>query len=134
VVHSYARVGGDDDRSALHEYRDSNVPLSDVSLFIPEDPFASMSKLPTTAGSPPRHSPPRGPNHSDSPPPGHHRKAASTGQHLKSPSAKKYPKGDGDDEESVSLWHRTGNQSDEESEMALDESLKGIRLVTKPRT
>jgi len=138
MVHSYARVGGDDDRSAVHEYRDSNVPLSDVSPpFRPEDPFASINRLPTIGGSPPNLSPPRDFDLVDSPPLGHHRNPASSSQHLKSPSAKKYPKGDGgddDDDESEALWHRTGSQSDEESEIGLDESQGGIRLVTKPRT
>ncbi|KAF9642431.1 DUF803-domain-containing protein [Thelephora ganbajun] len=135
VVHSYARVGVDDDRSAIHEYRDSNVPLPNVSPFIPEDPFASINRLPAVAGLPLDLSPPRGFNSVDSPPT-EHRKVGSSSQHVKSPSAKNYPKGnDGDDEdESESLWHRVGHQSDEESEIGLEESQKGIRLVTKPRT
>jgi len=137
MVHSYARVGGDDDRSAVHEYRDSNVPLSDVSPpFKPEDPFASINRLPTIAHSPLSVSPPQGFDPVDPPPPEHQRKPASTGQHLKSPSTKKYPKGiDSDDEEeSEHLWQRTGSQSEEESEIGLEESQKGIRLVTKSRT
>ena len=134
VVHSYARVGGDDDRSAVHEYRDSNVPLSDVSPpFIPEDPFASINRLPTIAGSPLSLSPPQGFDPVDPPPPDHHNKPASTSQHL---GAKRYPKASGDDDEDESeyLWRRAANQSDEESEIGLEESQKGIRLVTKPRT
>jgi len=137
VVHSYARVGGDDDRSAVHEYRDSNVPLSDVSPpFRPEDPFASINRLPTIAHSPLSISPPQGFDPVDLPPPEHNRKPASTGQHLKSPSAKKYPKGISadDEEESEHLWRRTGSQSEGESEIGLEESQKGIRLVTKSRT
>ena len=136
VVHSYARVGVDDIRSATHEYRDSNVPLQNVTPpFIPEDPFASTSKLPSTAGLSLSHSFPRDFGLADSPPKEHRRMGAGT-QHLQSPSAKKYPKGnEGDDEdESESLWRGVGNPSDEESEMALEESLKGIRLVTQPRT
>ena len=56
-------------------------------------------------------------------------------QHLRSSSAKNYPKGDeeDDEEEGESLWRRGVNQSDEESEMALEESLKGIRLVTQSK-
>ena len=136
MVHSYARVGVDDDRSATHEYRDSNVPLSGVSPpFRPEDPFASINKLPIVAGSPLSLSPPQGFDSVDSPSPDH-RKTGSSTQHLKSASAKKYPKGnEGDDEdESESLWRRPGNQSDEESEIGLGESQQGIRLVTKSRT
>jgi hypothetical protein len=137
VVHSYARVGGDDDRSALHEYRDSNVPLSNVTPpFIPEDPFASIHRLPTLAVSPLSLSPPHGFDPVDSSPSDDQRKPASTSQHLRSPTAKKYPKGEGDDDEdeSESLWNRTGSQSDDESEVGLRESQRGIRLVTKPRT
>jgi len=140
VVHSYAKVGGDDDRSAVHEYRDSNVPLSDVSPpFRPEDPFASINRLPTIAHSPLSISPPQGfdpVDPVDPPTPEHERNPASTGQHLKSPSAKKYPKGIGpdDDEESEQLWQMTGSQSEEESEIGFEESQKGIRLVTKSRS
>lgn len=136
MVHSYARVGGDDDRAALHEYRDSNVPLSSVSPFIPEDPFASISRLPTVDGSPLSLSPPEGFDRVDSLSSDDHSKPSSTGQHLKSPSAKKYPKGNGgdDEDESVSLWRRPGSQSDEESEVGAEELQKSIRLVTKSRT
>lgn len=136
VVHSYARVGGDDDRSPVHEYRDSNVPLSSVSPpFKPEDPFASIDRLPAVAVSPLSLSPPQGFEPVD-PPPSDHREPGSSGQHLKSPSAKKYPKGDGgdDEDESESLWHKIESQSDEESEIGLRESQKSIRLVTKSRT
>jgi len=136
MVHSYARVGVDDDRSAVHEYRDSTVPLSDVSPhFRPEDPFASINRLPAIAGSPLSLSPTRGFDPADSPPSGDHRETGSSSQHLKSPSAKKYPRGNGDDDddESESLWHRTGNQSDEESEIGFRGSQGGIRLVTKSR-
>jgi len=133
VVHSYARVGVDDDRSAVHEFRDSTVPLSDVSPpFRPEDPFASRNRLPPIDSSPLSLSPTRGFYSVDSPS-DHYE---SSGQHLKSPSAKKYPKGNGsdDEDESESLWYRTGNQSDEESEIGFGESQGGIRLVTKSRT
>ena len=134
MVHSYARVGADDDRSAVHEYRDSNVPLPDVSpLFIPEDPFASINKFPTIAGSPLSVSPPHGFDPVDSPP--DHRNLGSSAQHLKSPR-KKYPKGNtvDDEDESKSLWRMAVNQMDEETAIGLGESQKGIRLVTKPRT
>jgi hypothetical protein len=130
MVHSYARVGIDDDRSATHEYRDSNVPLSNVSPpFRPEDPFAS---LPNVAGSPLSLSPPRGFDPVD-PPPSDHRRTGSSTQHLKSPSAKKYPRGNGgdDEDESESLWRRPRTRSEEESEMGPEGSRKGIRLVTK---
>ena len=136
MVHSYARVGVDDDRSATHEYRDSNVPLSTVTPpFKPEDPFASINRLPIVAGSPLNLSPTQGFDPDDSLPSDHRKPGPST-QHLKSPSAKRYPKGnEGDDEdESESLWRRPGNRSDEESEMGFEESQKGIRLVTKSRT
>lgn len=136
MVHSYARVGVDDDRSATHEYRDSNVPLLNVSFpFRPEDPFASINTLPTVTGSPLSLSPPQGFDPVDSPS-SDHGEAGSSTQHLKSPSAKKYPKGNqGDDEdESESLWRRPRNRSGEESEMGLEESQQGIRLVTKSRT
>ena len=140
VVHSYARVGTDDDRSALHEYRDSNAPLPNVSpLFIPEDPFAPINRLPTIDSSPldyspMDYSPPQGFDPIDSPP--DHRKLGSGTQHLKSPGVKKYPKrkGGDDEDETESLWRKPVKQSDEGSEMGLEESLKGIRLVTKPRT
>jgi len=128
VVHSYARVGVDDDRSAVHEYRDSNVPLSGVSPpFRPEDPFASINKLPAVAGSPLSLSPPQGFDPVD-PPPSGHKKAGSSSQHIKSSSAKKYPKGKGsdDEDESESLWRRAGDQSDEESELRLEESQKAV--------
>jgi len=136
MVHSYARVGVDDDRSATHEYRDSNVPLPNVSPpFRPEDPFGSINKLSTVAGSPLSLSPPRGFDPVDLPP-SDHRTAGSSTQHLKSPSAKKYPKGNGgdDEDESESLWRRPRAQTDEESEVGFGESQKGIRLVTKSRT
>ena len=137
MVHSYAKVGGGDNRSAVHEYRDSNVPLPDSSPpFIPEDPFASISRLPTVVGSPLSLSPPPGFDPVDSPPSNHHRKLPSTSQHLKSPSAKNYPKvkGGDDEEESRPLRRQTESPTDEESEIELEESLKGIRLVTNPRT
>lgn len=138
VVHSYARVGADDDRSATHEYRDSNVPLPNVTPpFRPDDPFASTSRLPTATGLPLTLSSPQDlhPSPIDSPPK-QHKKSGSDIEHLRSPSAKKYPKGDeeDDEEESESLWRKDRNQSDEESEMALEESLKGIRLVTQSET
>jgi len=135
VVHSYARVGADDDRSAVHEYRDSTVPLPEISNpFKPEDPFTSINKLSPIAGSPLSYSPPQGFDPVD--PSLDYIRAGSSTQHLKSPSAKKYPKGKGgdDEDESESLWRRPVNQSDEEGEMGLEESLKGIRLVTKPKT
>lgn len=137
MVHSYARVGVNDDRTATHEYRDSNVPLSNVTPpFRPEDPFASTNKLPTTSGLPLNLSPTEDFDRTMTPPKEHKRTGSGVIQHLKSPSAKKYPKGDeGDDEEeSESLWQKTGNRSDEESEIALEESLKGLRLVTKSTT
>lgn len=127
VVHSYARVGGDDDRSPVHEYRDSNVPLPGVSPpFRPDDPFASMDRLPPLDISP-RSSDPLGL------PPDPRGTGPST-QNFRSP--KKYPKGnEGDDaDESESLWRTPGSRSDEEGEIGLDESQKGIRLVTKSRT
>lgn len=135
MVHSYTRVGGDDDRSPIHEYRDSNVPLSNVTPpFKPEDPFASINKSPTVAGSPLSLSPPEGFDPVDSPP-SDHRKLGSTSQHLKSPSAKKYPRGGGDDdeEESESLWHRIESPSDEESGAGLGDPLKSVRLVKKSK-
>ena len=130
MVHSYARVGIDDNRSAVHEYRDSNVPLPNASPpFRPEDPFA---KLPPISGLSPSLSHPEDFDLGNSPPQEHRRAVAGT-HHLRSP--KRYPKGnDGDDEEeSESLWRRSGKQSDEESEIALEESLKGIRLVTQSK-
>lgn len=138
VVHSYARVGVDDDRSATHEYRDSNVPLSNVTPPIrPDDPFVSTGRLPTTTGLPLTLSSPQDlhPSPVDSPP-RQHKKSGSATEHLRSPGAKKYPKGDeeDDEEESESLWRTGENRSDEESEMALEESLKGIRLVTPSKT
>ena len=136
VVHSYARVGANDNRSPVHEYRDSNVPLSNVTPpFRPDDPFASTSKLPATAGLPLILSSPQELHPADPLPKGH-KKTGSGTQHLRSSSAKNYPKGDeeDDEEESESLWRRGVNQSDEESEMALEESLKGIRLVTQSKT
>jgi hypothetical protein len=136
VVHSYARVGANDNRSATHEYRDSNVPLPNVTPpFRPEDPFGSTNKPPPTSGFPLHLSSSSVIAPADSPPK-EHRRTGSGPQSLQSPSAKKYPKGKGghDEEESESLWRRPGNTSDEESEIALEETLKGIRLVTGPQT
>lgn len=134
VVHSYARVGVDDDRSPVHEYRDSNVPLSNVSPFIPEDPFASMTRLPTVDASPVDVSPSRSSDPVGLPP--DHQGPGSTTHGFRSPGAKKYPRAnEGDDaDESESLWRTPGYRSDEESEIGLTESQKGIRLVTKSRT
>lgn len=135
VVHSYARVGGDDDRSPVHEYRDSNVPLPGISPpFRPDDPFASMERLPPVAVSPPEISPSRSSDPLGLPP--DHRGAGSSTQNFRPPSAKKYPRGnEGDDaDESEFLWRTPGSRSDEESEIGLNESQKGIRLVTKSRT
>jgi hypothetical protein len=138
VVHSYARVGVNDNRSAVHEFRDSNVPLSSVSPpFISEDPFASTHKLSAIDGSPLSLSPPYGFDPVESPPKQHGKLGSgSDARHLRSPSAKNYPRGndDDDEEEGESLWRRGGNRSDDESEIALEESLKGLRLVTKPKT
>ena len=131
VVHSYARVGVNDNRSPVHEYRDSNVPSSNIPPpFKPEDPFG---ELPTTSGLPLNLSHPEG---FAGPPPKEHKRTGSGTHHILPSSAKKYPKGnDGDDEEeSESLWHRGEKQSDEESEIPLEESLKGIRLVTQSKT
>ena len=131
VVHSYARVGVNDNRSAVHEYRDSNVPLSNVPpTFRSDDPFG---KLPVTSGSPLSLSNPEDFDLSGSPPEEHKRMGSGT-HLLRSP--KKYPKGNNidDEEESESLWQRSGKQSDEESEIALEESLKGLRLVTQSKT
>ena len=131
MVHSYARVGVDDDRSAVHEYRDSNLPLSSVPpLFNPEDP---SRKLPATSGLPLNLSHPEGLHPAN--PPKEHKRTGSGIQHLRSPAGKKYPKGNNDDdkEETESLWSRSGKQSDEDSEIALEESLKGIRLVTQSK-
>lgn len=135
VVHSYARVGDDDDRSPVHEYRDSNVPLSNVSLpFKPDDPFASINRLPAVVGSPLSLSPLEGFDTVDSS--SGHGSTGSSAQHPRLSSAKKYPKGNerDDEDESEALWRRPGNRSDEESEIGFEESQKGIRLVTKPRT
>jgi len=140
LVHIYARVGSDDDRSTVHEYRDSNLSPSDVSPpFRPEDPFASINRLPTIPHPPLSISPPQGFGLVGPPPPEHHIKPSSTGQHLKSPSAKKYPKGIGvdDEEESEYLWQRTGSDSDEgeiDSEIEIGQLREGcIRLVATPR-
>lgn len=118
VVHSYARVGVDDDRSAVHEYRESNVPMSNPPpTFKPEEPYSK----------PPAISNPHASHLVDPPPPKGHKRTGSG-------TPKKYPKGnDGDDvEESEHLWGRNKKQSDEESEMELEESLKGLRLVKQP--
>lgn len=128
VVHSYARVGVDDNRSAVHEYRDSNVNLSNVPPpFRPDDPFA---KLPVIPASPLSFSNPEDFDLADSP----HERTGSGTHLLRSP--KRYPKGNGgdDEEESESLWGRSGKQSDEESEIPLEESLQGIRLVKQSET
>jgi hypothetical protein len=135
VVHSYARVGVNDHRSPVHEYRDSNVPLPNVAPpFRLDDPFASTSRLPMTAGLPLSLSSPEELHAADSPRE-EHRKTGSGTQHVRGSSAKNYPKGEeeDDEEESEAHWHRGVNQSDEESEMALEESLKGIRLVTQSK-
>ena len=133
MVHSYARVGVNDNRSPVHEYRDSNVPLSNVSPpFRPDDPFG---KLPMAPGLPPRPPRPEGFDRAGSPLKEHKRTGSGVPQ-FRSQSAKKYPKGDnGDDEEETeSLWRKGEKQSDEESEIALEESLKGLRLVTQSET
>lgn len=137
MVHSYARVGVDDNRSAVHEYRESNVPLPNVSPTFKSDPFG---KLPITPGSPLSISHQEDSDRVDSPakspvksPVKEPKRTGPAGpRHFRTSSAKSYPKGnDGDDEEeSESLWRKNEKQSDEESEMALEESLKGIRLVT----
>ena len=135
VVHPYARVGANDNKSPAHECRGSNMPLSNVTPpFGPDGLFAPTSKLPTTTGLTLNFSSPQELHPADPLPKGH-KKIGSGTQHLRSSSAKNYPKGDeeDDEEEGESLWRRGVNQSDEESEMALEESLKGIRLVTQSK-
>ena len=125
VVHSYARYGDNDDRSPVHEYRDSSVPSQ-------ERPPALTGILPKTTGLPLTLSPPPRIDSLD-PLPKRSKRIGSGSQPFHPQGGKKYPGGNGGyDEESQSLWRQPAEQSDDESEMPLEESLLAIRLVPKP--
>ena len=107
MVHSYTSIGSADDRSAVHDsYRNSIMPLLNVEPhFIPKDPFASIHRLPTLAGSPLSLSSPQGFDPFGSLLSDPHREPASTSQHLRPPTTEW---GDDDDDaaESISFWDR----------------------------